>query len=274
MGAHYRYSQEPTAREKFYTNVAPIITGVGASVAIVGALFKIMHWPGATVCLIAGLGAEAVLFFLFAFAPPAQDPDWTLVYPELGADGEGGSVVKELEKPNSKNLTGKLDTMLEKANLNQDTINKFSDGIRSLSDNVTKMSGLADASVATSEYAVKVKEASTSISELNKSYAKTVDAVSSFASASVDAKEYHSQVQNITKNLGALNAVYEMELQDANQHIKSMNKFYSNLSSAMENLSEASKDTQAFKTELSRLTGNLTTLNTIYGGMVNAMRGN
>lgn len=273
MGAHYRYSQEPTAREKFYTNIAPIITGVGASVAIVGALFKIMHWPGATVCLIAGLGAEAVLFFLFAFAPPAQDPDWTLVYPELGGDSESSSL-KEADKPNSKNLTTKLDSMLDKANLNQDSINKFSQGLQNLSTTVSQMGDLSNAAVASSEYATNVKTASASILEMNKSYSKTVDAMSSMANATSDAKEYHSQVQNITKNLGALNAVYEMELQDANQHIKAMNKFYSNLSSAMENMAEASKDTHAFKTELSKLTGNLTTMNTIYGGMVSAMRGN
>lgn len=274
MGAHYRQSHEPSAREKFYTNVAPIITGVGASVAIVGALFKIMHWPGATVFLILGLGAEAVLFFLFAFAPIAPEPDWTLVYPELGTDGHEGSSLRESEKPTSKNLSTKLDSMLDKANLNQDSINNFSKGLQSLTQTVSQMGDLSNAAVASGEYANNVKSASSSLVEMNKSYAKTVDAMSAMAAASTDAKEYHSQVQNITKNLGALNAVYEMELQDANQHIKAMNKFYSNLSSAMENMTEASKDTQSFKHELSKLTGNLTTLNTIYGGMVTAMRGN
>ena len=56
-------------QEKFYGKIAPIITGVGASVVILGALFKIMHWSGAGPMLIAGLGTEALLFLLFAFAP-------------------------------------------------------------------------------------------------------------------------------------------------------------------------------------------------------------
>jgi len=73
--------------------------------------------------------------------------------------------------------------------------------------------------------------------------------------------------------LGALNAVYEMELQDANNHLKAMNKFYSNLSIAMENMSEASRDTHQFKQELSKLTGNLAALNNVYGNMLAAMRG-
>jgi hypothetical protein len=62
--------------------------------------------------------------------------------------------------------------------------------------------------------------------------------------ATKDAKEYHGQVQNITKNLGALNAVYEMELQDANNHLKAMNKFYANLTNAMQTMSEEKETSQ------------------------------
>lgn len=108
---------------------------------------------------------------------------------------------------------------------------------------------------------------------MSKSYASTAEAMSGMASAATDAKEYHTQVQNITKNLGSLNAVYEMELQDANNHLKAMNKFYSNLSSAMENMSEASKDTEEFKKNLATLTTNLSQLNSVYGNMLTAMKG-
>ena len=73
--------------------------------------------------------------------------------------------------------------------------------------------------------------------------------------------------------MGALNAVYELELQDTNKHLKAMNAFYGNLSSAMEDMSEASKDTQNFKQELNKLTNNLTSLNSVYGSMLSAMKG-
>jgi gliding motility-associated protein GldL len=273
MSANYRSLHEPTAREKFYTNIAPIITGVGAAVAIVGALFKIMHWPGASVFLIAGLGAEAVLFFLFAFAPQPHDPDWTLVYPQLSADSDPHAAHSDSDKATAGNLTKRLDSMLDNAGLSQESVNKFAAGLNSLSTSVGQMNDLSSAAVATNEYAANVKQASKSITEVNQSYAKTVEAMSSMANASVDAKDYHSQVQTITKNLGALNAVYEMELQDANNHLKSMNKFYGNLSSAMENMVEASKDAHLFKNEMARLTANLTTLNNVYGNILSAMRG-
>ena len=97
--------------------------------------------------------------------------------------------------------------------------------------------------------------------------------MSGMADAATDAKEYHAQVQNLTKNLGSLNAVYEMELQDANNHLKAMNKFYGNLSSAMGNMAEASKDTDQFKNQLAKLSGNLTQLNGVYGNMLTAMKG-
>ena len=80
------------------------------------------------------------------------------------------------------------------------------------------------------------------------------------------------QVQNVTKNLGALNAVYEMELQDANTHLKSMNQFYGTLSKAMDNMTQAGKDTEQFQKQVSDLTSNLTSLNRVYGNMLNAMR--
>ena len=58
--------------------------GWGASVVILGALFKIQHYPGAGLMLICGLSTEAIIFFFSAFEPPHVEPDWSLVYPELG----------------------------------------------------------------------------------------------------------------------------------------------------------------------------------------------
>lgn len=270
MSAAYRSSHPLTGKEKFYQKTAPVITGVGASVVILGALFKIMHWPGAAPMLIVGLGTEAVLFLLFAFAPPVTEPDWTIVYPELAADAHGHA-----HKPAKKEQAGgaikKLDDVISNA-LPPEVIEKIGAGFNQLNQTVSELGKITGAAAATEEYTANVKTATSSLSELSKSYSTTVSAMSEMANASTDAKEYHSQVQSITKNLSALNAVYEMELQDVNVHLKSMNKFYGSLSSAMENMTDASKEAQSFKSELSKLTGNLTSLNTIYGNMLAAMK--
>jgi gliding motility-associated protein GldL len=249
----------------------PKIYGIGAAIVIIGALFKIMHWPYANPMLIVGLGTEAIIFFLSAFQPVSKDLDWARVYPELAEDYNGPKR-KVPAIQSGPSVTDDLDKMLRDANVTPATINSLGQGLNRLSETTAQMADLSDATVATKEYTTKVRSAASSLEKINTAYASTVEAVSQMAGATANAREYHEQVQNVTKNLGALNAVYEMELQDANNHLKSMNKFYGSLALAMDNLTDATKDTEQFKNEVGRLTQNLHSLNTVYGNMLNAMR--
>lgn len=255
-------------KDNFYTNIAPVITGVGASIVILGALFKIQHYPGASILLIVGMTIEAVLFSMFAFAPVHEDPDWSLVYPQLAHDyvaeeapGEKGSVVN------------KVNDMLEKAKIDQQLVEKLGRGMNNLTETVGKIGDISNATVATQEYAKNVKAASGQLSEINKAYGTTVSAMNEMSGAANDAKAYHTQVQAITKNLGALNAVYDSELKDVNNHLKAMNSFYGSISKAMESMTAASAESQTFRTEMGKLSQNLTSLNNVYGSMLTAMRG-
>ena len=261
-------SKKGNFREWFYEKIAPVITGLGASVVIIGALFKIEHFPGASELLIIGLGTEAVLFAMFAFAPVHKDPDWTRVYPQLADD------FADEEEPESKlGLVDKVGSMLEKAKIDQALVEKLGRGMSNLADTANKVTDLTQASVATKEYATNVKAASTAMAELNKSYASTIGSMSAMASTAADAQKYHGEVQKATKNLTSLNAVYELELQDGKKHIEAMNKFYSNLAGALTSMTDAGKEAGAFKTQMSTLTGNLTSLNNVYGNMLAAMKG-
>jgi gliding motility-associated protein GldL len=244
----------------------PKVYGIGAAIVIVGALFKIQHWEGAGTMLTVGLLTEAVIFFLSAFQPQPHDPDWARVYPQLADDYQGDGASSGV------GLTKKLDDMLRDANVTPDSIGSLGQGLNRLSATTAQMADLSDATLATDEYTTKVKSAANSLEKINEAYSHTVEAITQMAGATTDAREYHEQVQNVTKNLGALNAVYEMELQDANNHLKSMNKFYGSLSAAMENLTDASKDTAQFKDEVAKLTQNLHSLNNVYGNMLAAMR--
>ncbi|SHI33946.1 protein involved in gliding motility GldL [Hymenobacter daecheongensis DSM 21074] len=258
-----------------YDVLMPKIYGIGAAVVIIGALFKILHWKGADIMLMVGLGTEAVIFFLSAFQPTAKEHDWSLVYPELseGYDPSTSSS-NSLAANNSQGLTRKLDDMLKDANVTPEAIASLGQGLNRLSTTTQQLSSLGDATNATEEYTTKVRSAAQSLERINEAYAQTAQAIGAMSDATSDAREYHLQVQNVTKNLGALNAVYEMELQDANTHLKSMNKFYGTLSQAMENLTEAGKETDQFKQEVTQLTSNLGSLNRVYGNMLNAMRSN
>ncbi|GGF16752.1 type IX secretion system motor protein PorL/GldL [Hymenobacter cavernae] len=255
--------------------VMPKIYGIGAAVVIVGALFKIEHWPGADIAIIAGLSTEAVIFFLSSFQPNPKEVDWSLVYPELSEGYDPSTNSNKLTattNSSSTGLTRKLDDMLKDANVTPEAIASLGQGLNRLSTTTQQLAGLGEATNATDEYTTKVRSAAQSLERINEAYANTAQAMQAMSEATSDAKEYHVQVQNVTKNLGALNAVYEMELQDANTHLKSMNKFYGTLSQAMENLTEAGKETDQFKQEVTSLTTNLNSLNRVYGNMLNAMR--
>ncbi|GGM99887.1 hypothetical protein GCM10010967_37400 [Dyadobacter beijingensis] len=225
--------------------------------------------------LTAGLGTEVLIFLLYALQTLTQsvdkEPDWTRVYPEL-ADDYSGPAISRNAAPSS-NITAKLDTMLDSAKITPDIFDSLGKGFKNLSDTVGRITDLTDATVATNDYAKNVKNASTAISDMNKSYGVAINAMTSMADATKDAQSYRDQFQQITKNMGALNAVYELELQDTTKHLKAMNAFYGNLTAAMENMADATKESQVFKNEMSRLTTNISSLNSIYGNMLTAMRG-
>jgi gliding motility-associated protein GldL len=258
-------------KHKFYGVIMPKIYGIGAAVVILGAMFKILDWPFASLMIGVGLSTEAAIFFLSAFEPKQEEVDWSKVYPELASDEPAPG--REKAAPKGAGMTQKFDEMMENAKIGPELFDSLSKGMQNLATSAEKMGQLSDAAVATNEYAENVKSASKTLVDINQSYGKTATALVELSSASNDAKQYHAQVVEVTKNLSALNNVYEMELIDAQNHMKTLNKFYSNVSTAMEGLAEAGKETEAFKNELAKLNQNVSSLNKIYGGMLTAMKG-
>ena len=260
-----------------YETIMPKIYGIGASVVIIGALFKIQHWNGANEMLIIGLSTEAVIFFLSAFEPKHAEVDWSKVYPELGEDYEAPAAhtaTRISNRPGAgESPLLKIDEMLKTAKVDQNLLDNLGKGLTNLATSASQMNNLSNAAVATNEYAKNVQAASSSLSEMNKSYGVAMTAVKAMSDASKDTSEYHKQVQAVTKNLAALNTIYEMELKDADSHVKNMNKFYESLTGAMQGLSKVGDNTAKFTSELGSLTNNLTALNKVYGSMLTAMKG-
>lgn len=247
-----------------YKKVVPLIYGLGASIVIIGALFKILHWQGANQMLTIGLLTEAGIFLLSAFEHLVIAPD-----EHHAAPAGGGSValVPQAE------LVVKFNEMMSKAHIDQHLMDNLGKSLNRLTDTAAQVGDLSNAALATNEYAKNVDQAAKSLVKMNESYGNAMKAVSAMADASKDTGEYHKQMQTITKNLQALNSVYEMELKDADSHVKNMNKFYESLSGAMSGLSKVGDNTAKFTSELSKLTDNLTALNSVYGSMLTAMKG-
>ncbi len=245
--------------------------GIGAAVVIVGALFKIQHWPGASPMLIVGLGVEAVIFIFSAFEPIHEDLDWTLVYPELaGIKGEEKEEDK-LEEGEQMSVTDQLDKMLEDAKIGPDLIASLGDGMRNLSDQAAKISDITDATVATNEYVNTVKSAAKNVTTLSDSYAKAAQTLTGLSASNEDGAAFGDQLQKVSKNLSALNAVYELQLQGASEHQKASTKFYDSLGDLMQNLHDSVDDTKRYKQEMASLSDNLSQLNNVYGNMLSAM---
>ncbi|TZF82140.1 gliding motility protein GldL [Pedobacter sp. BS3] len=258
-------------KKKFKFTLDTIISW-GATVVIIGAMFKILHLPGGSIIIGLGLAVEAFLFFLMGFVVQHKEPDWTRVYPELADDYTG-----ELPTASSRNAyaapssTAALDNMLAEAKIGPELIESLGNGLRTFGDKVAAISNVADASVATNEFTEKVKVASTNFDNLSAAFEKATNGLAEMGNTNIDSKAYHDQVNLLAKNLSALNAVYELELQDSSAHLKSMNKFYQNLSLTMQNFNESMEDSKQFKEEVGRLAKNLSSLNAIYGNMLSAM---
>lgn len=247
-----------------------MLYGWGASVVIVGALFKIQHWPGAGVMLTVGLLTEAVIFFFSAFEPPHMDVDWSLVYPELaGMHDEDGGHKKKKEKP--KSLTQELDKALEEAKIGPELLESLREGLVKLSENAQKLSDISDASVATNEYTHSLKDASVKVSALAETYQKASQALTGLTEAQESGAETGQHLQSLAKNLASLNAIYELQLQGANEHLKITTNLYAGMAELMTNLNESIEDTKRYKENIAELSKNLQALNTIYGNMLSAM---
>jgi gliding motility-associated protein GldL len=259
----------------FYSKVMPKIYGIGAAVVILGAMFKILDWPGATLMIGVGLTTEAIIFFLSAFEPGAKEVDWAKVYPELDEEAEESPrpATRKTVQVSGDPIAEQLDNMLQQANIGPELIESLGKGMNNLATSAQKMGTLSDAAVATSEYATNVKAASQSLASMNDSYAQTATALVAMSSAAQDSQAYQAQIQAVTKNLSALNAVYELELQDSTEQKKARADFYKNMSTAMSSFTEVGNETQAFREEMVKLNQNVSALSKIYGGMLSAIRG-
>jgi gliding motility-associated protein GldL len=269
-------SAEKSFKNTFYSDVMPKIYGIGASIVILGAMFKILDWPFASLMIGVGLTTEAIIFFLSSFEPKGNELDWAKVYPELAGENAGDTPTTARRKNmavEKDSTTQMFDEMLEKAKIGPELIDSLGKGIQNLATSAERMGTIADASVATNEYAENVKTASRTLVDMNQSYVQTASALSEMSSATQEVEGYREEVANVTNKLSALNALYEMELNDAGSHVKVINKFYSNVTAAMEGMNEAGKETETFKSELAKLNHNVNSLNKIYGGMLTAMKG-
>ena len=253
-------------------------TGFGAAIVIVGAMFKIMHWPGASVMLVAGLSTEAALFIMGAFEEPHMETDWGLVYPELAIDHTADdSAIEEGDSKAAKTsgtddpIAQKLDEMLMDANIGSELVTSLGDGLRSFSVTAKNLNDVGDAGSATGEFVDSIKGASANVSKLSSSYSDASEKLTDLVQIEGQGVSYGEQLTHMTKNLSELNAVYEQQIAANNDSTKLSSEITKNISELMLTLNDSVEDTKRFKSEVTTLGDNLGKLNTVYGNMLSAM---
>jgi gliding motility-associated protein GldL len=249
-----------------------LLFGVGAAVVIIGAWGKLIHMPWANTALTVGLLTEAFIFAFSGIIPPEKDYYWEKFYPGLDSAEGAATPIVAAAGGGGKSAGASLDKMLEEAKIDQNAINRLGDNLKKLGENVASLSSVANASVATEEFTAKAKAAASSLAGIAPKFSQAADAMGTLASSTSEMSNFHAQVQGATKNLAALNAVYELELQDTNTHLKAMNKFIGNLGTAMTTLEESMADTAKYQTNMAALAGNIEKMNKVYGNMLSALK--
>jgi gliding motility-associated protein GldL len=281
-----------------WKNFMAKLYGIGASVVIVGALFKIQHWNGAGLMLSVGLITESIIFFFSAFEPLHEEVDWTLVYPELAGvvedepgtvRGVGGGVYATGIGGGSGGGAGsgsyalsKFDEMLESADITPELFQKLGVGMKRFSESTANLSVMGDISATSSKYMNTIQSANEALGRLTDTYQSTAKIINesnsnygklaeSYSVIESGGKSYQQQLESLNKNLSALNAVYELQRKGADNHMKESENLFKGVQTLVKDLTESAGDTKKYREQITKLNDNLTALNNVYGNMLAAM---
>lgn len=275
-------------RSKAYKNFMAKLYGWGAAVVIVGALFKIMHWPGANIMLIAGMGTETVIFFLSAFEPPHKEWDWSLVYPELAGMAEENLLEPELDEngnpievlPESKDpLSAKLDKMLADANISPELMDRLGQGMQNLAESANSMNNMANVTAATDKFVNNMDGVAGQAGKLLESMQGAPEAISTLSAIYRETAEslggevsYVDEMKKMSASLSSINAMYEMQINNASAQMNLNKEFEEKMATMLTNFSDSAEGITKYKEQVDALTRKVAELNNVYGNMLAAMQ--
>jgi gliding motility-associated protein GldL len=189
-----------------------MVYGLGAAIVIIGALFKIMHWPYGDFMLIVGLVTEACVFVVSAFEPVDTDLDWSKVYPELEGEESYDSVQETTTEDEKGLLSQKLDAMLKEAKIDSSLMESLGESIKSFEGAAKNLKPTTDSINSQKKYSEELSLAAAQMESLNNLYKVQVESASRQAevnqAVAENAGKLKEQMESLTKNLNSLNGVY------------------------------------------------------------------
>jgi gliding motility-associated protein GldL len=258
-----------------------VVFSVGAAIVIFGAFAKIEHLGGVFgKCLDFGMITETCVFLLMAFQPPEEEYYWEKVIPNLNVHPSEEKKLGTYQEPKGVFFPGGgshnspmagMDKMLEEAEITPTNLKRLSENFERLGEQLGKMADVSEVITVTGEYSQQTRETSLALQKMREAYGEATTTIAAFNNSAESTHSFHEQLQQMTRNLSSLNAIYELELQDTNNHMKAMNHFYGNLSQASQSMADSIEDTQRTQQQIALLADNLSSLNSVYGNMLSAM---
>ena len=275
------------------------VYSIGAAIVLLGALFKLQHWPGGPIMLTIGMSTEALIFFLSAFEPSSEPPDWTKVYPQLKEDFahlDADELFEESlnRKPKS---SFDMDTFLDSTEISPELLNKLQKGLTDLSNTAQSFTDISSATMATDVYVKNLNAASESMTifaEVNTRAGESVDKTVNKVVHSGEklAESYHEfvntiqrdfkvlndhsgnytgELERINSNLSSLNASYEAQLEGARKQAETASSVHKDFAHMNELISSSVQEAKKYQAQAEELNKNLEALNSVYGNMLGAM---
>lgn len=245
--------------KRTFLTLIDVAVSAGAAVIIFAAWAKLTHQSYADMMLTIGMWTETGIFLIYAIV------EW--VKPKHHEEDDEPEDV--IENPSLQSM----DKMLAQADITPTNLKKLGEGFQKLQSTVGNMHEIGDVVKSTGDLNNKTKEATGALTNMTSAFASSAATMGSFSNAAESAKGFHEQVQVLTKNLGSLNTIYELELKESNNHLKSLNTFYGKLAEASTTMMGTVEDAGKAKEQISVLANNLGKLNSVYGNMLSAMQG-
>ncbi|MFN2260593.1 MAG: gliding motility protein GldL [Psychroflexus sp.] len=202
------------AKSKSGKKAMNMVYGLGAAVVIIGALFKIMHWPAGNLMLIIGLITEALVFAISAFEPVDNELDWSKVYPELAGESPAAKAAKkgDVQKDEQGMLSKKLDDMLKEAKIDSKLMESLGQSIKNFEGAAKGIAPTTEAMNSQKKYGEELSMAASQMESLNSLYKVQVESASKQAEVNQavadNASKLRDQMESLTSNLNSLNGVY------------------------------------------------------------------
>lgn len=245
--------------KRTFLTLIDVLVSAGAAVIIFAAWAKLTHQSYADMMLTIGMWTETAIFLVYAGI------EW--IKPKRHEEDEAVAIATGNPSLDS------MDKMMQQADITPANLKKLGEGFQKLHTTVGNMNDVGDVVKNTGDFSNKAKEATAALGSMSSAFTSSAATMSSFSSAADSAKGFHEQVQVLTKNLGSLNTIYELELKESNNHLKTLNSFYGKLAEASQTMMGTVEDAGKAKEQIGTLATNLSKLNSVYGNMLTAMQG-